>query len=222
MPFGGARGVGYGAAMGDLPILYSFRRCPYAMRARMALLASGAAFAHREIMLRDKPAAMLAASPKGTVPVLVLPDGTVIDESIEIMRWALARHDPEGWLAREDDALVDAFDGRFKYHLDRYKYAARHDVDPLVHRAAGQAMLAELAVRLADRAYLGGPVRGFADVALFPFVRQFAGVDAAWFAAEAAPSVRDWLAALTGSDLFAGAMVRVPVWNPDPVCAIDA
>ena len=141
--------------------LYSFRRCPYAMRARMALLVSGTAYAHREVLLRDKPAAMLAASPKGTVPVLVLADGTVIDESIDIMRWALAQNDPEDWLARADAELVALFDGAFKHHLDRYKYAGRYDADPLAHRAAGLAMLAELDTRLADLEYLAVRTPGF-------------------------------------------------------------
>ncbi len=199
-------------AMSDIPILYSFRRCPYAMRARMALLVSGTGYAHREVVLRDKPAAMLAASPKGTVPVLVLRDGAVIDESLDIMRWALARHDPEDWLARGDAALVAIFDREFKHHLDRYKYAARHDADPLVHRDAGLAMLAGLDARLTGQDYLQGAARGLSDIALFPFVRQFAGVDAAWFAADAPRRVRDWLVRLVESDLFARAMVKVAPW----------
>lgn len=204
-------------AMNDIPVLYSFRRCPYAMRARMALLVSGISYDHREVVLRDKPAAMLAASPKGTVPVLVLADGTVIDESVDIMRWALGQSDPEDWLARGDAALVAAFDGAFKHHLDRYKYAGRHDADPLVHRAAGLVMLAEkLDVRLAERAYLDGAARGFGDIAIFPFVRQFAGADPAWFADHAPRRVQDWLAGLVASDLFARAMVKLMPWADDP------
>lgn len=198
--------------MGDIPILYSFRRCPYAMRARMALLVSATTYAHREVLLREKPAAMLAASPKGTVPVLVLGDGAVIDESIDIMRWALAQSDPEGWLSRADAGLVGEFDDAFKHHLDRYKYAGRYNVDPLAHRAAGLAMLAGLDGRLTKQDYLVGAERGFGDVALFPFVRQFAGVDPDWFAAHAPARVREWLAALTASDLFAQAMVRFAPW----------
>lgn len=201
-------------AMHDLPILYSFRRCPYAMRARLALLVSAAAYAHREVVLRDKPAAMLAASPKGTVPVLVLADGAVIDESIDIMRWALGRNDPEDWLARGDAALIAEFDGAFKHHLDRYKYAGRYDADPLAHRAAGLAMLVErLDVRLAERDYLDGAARGFCDMAIFPFVRQFAGTDPGWFADHAPRRVQDWLAGLVGSDLFERAMIRVTPWT---------
>ena len=195
------------------PILYSFRRCPYAMRARMALLVSGVAYVHREVLLRDKPAAMLAASPKATVPVLLLADGTVIDESIDVMHWALAQHDPEDWLSLADAELVAQFDGAFKHHLDRYKYAGRYGADPLAHRAAGLAILAELDRRLGKLDYLGGATPGFNDIALFPFVRQFAGVDAAWFAAYAPPRVREWLAILVASDLYERAMVRIQPWT---------
>jgi len=198
---------------GDIAILYSFRRCPYAMRARMALLASGVAYAHREVVLRDKPAAMLAASPKGTVPVLVLSDGAVIDESVDIMRWALSQNDPEDWLSRADTQLVAKFDSAFKHHLDRYKYAERHDVDPLSHRAAGLAMLTDVGGRLADQHYLGGATEGFSDIAIFPFVRQFAGVDAAWFAEHAPSRVREWLAGLVASHLFEQAMVKIARWD---------
>lgn len=199
-------------AMSQEPILYSFRRCPYAIRARMAVMASGVSYTHREVLLRDKPAAMLAASPKGTVPVLVLADGSVMDESIDIMRWALAQHDPEQWLAQADQGLIDTFDTAFKHHLDRYKYANRFEGDPLAHRAEGLAQLVNLGERLSDEGYLGGARRGFTDIALFPFVRQFAAVDADWFAASVPVAVRTWLARLTGSDLFQRAMVRKPLW----------
>jgi len=198
--------------MSDDPVLYSFRRCPYAIRGRMALLASGVAYTHREVLLRDKPAAMLAASPKGTVPVLVLGDGSVIDESIDIMRWALAPHDPEHWLAHSDPGLIEMFDNTFKFHLDRYKYADRFDGEPLAHRAAGLAILEQLDERLAGDVYLGGAKRGFTDIALFPFVRQFAAVDADWFETHPPAAVRAWLANLVQSDLFERAMVRKPLW----------
>jgi glutathione S-transferase len=198
--------------MSPLPILYSFRRCPYAMRARMALLASATAVEIREIVLRAKPAEMIAVSPKATVPVLVLPDGTVIDESLDIMRWALALGDPEHWLAGDDAALIAANDGAFKHHLDRYKYPERHRSEPLAHREAGLAMLADLDARLARQAWLGGAARGLADIAIFPFVRQFAATDRAWFDAQPLPALQAWLAALTGSALFERAMLRLPPW----------
>ena len=197
-----------------MDVLYSFRRCPYAMRARMALLMSGARLEIREIVLRDKPAAMIAASPKATVPVLVLDDGQVIDESIDIIRWALGREDPEDWLAGDDNALIGRFDDRFKHHLDRYKYADRHGADPVEHRLAGLAMLQELEGRLASGGNLCREARSLADIAIFPFVRQFASVDRAWFDAQAIPGVRRWLAQHIGSPLFERAMVRLKPWVP--------
>lgn len=197
-----------------LPVLYSFRRCPYAMRARMALLVSGQACELREVVLRAKPAVMLEASPKGTVPVLMLDDGTVIDESLAIMRWALRRHDPEGWLAGDDAALIARNDGAFKHHLDRYKYPSRHGEDPLAHRQAGAEILSDLDARLVASAHLCGARRALADIALLPFVRQFAATDRPWFDALPLPNVQRWLANLTSCDLFTSAMLRVPPWQP--------
>ncbi len=202
-------------AVTDMPVLYSFRRCPFAMRARMALIVSGVVWEHREISLHDKPAAMLAASPKGTVPVLILPDGSVIDESLDIMLWALDRSDPERWMARFDPPLVATFDSAFKHHLDRYKYAARYGEDPLVHRAAGLAMLFRLGQQFGGADFVGGASRGFGDVAIFPFVRQFAGVDPAWFDANAPHDVKRWLKSLVASDLFDRAMTRFAPWSAE-------
>jgi glutathione S-transferase len=198
-----------------VPILYSFRRCPYAMRARMALLVGGAPFELREVVLRDKPAAMIAASPKATVPVLVLEDGAVIDESIDIMRWALRRNDPEDWLAGDDAELIERFDDRFKHHLDRYKYPDRHQAEPVEHRTASLALLGELKQRLATHANLCRETRALADIAIMPFVRQFAAVDRAWFDAQPVPRVRGWLARHVASPLFDQAMLRVAPWAPD-------
>jgi glutathione S-transferase len=194
------------------PVLYSFRRCPYAMRARMALLVSGTVCEIREVKLRDKPAEMIAASPKATVPVLVLSEGTVIEESIDIMRWALRRNDPEHWLDGDDAALIAANDGPFKHHLDRYKYPERHGSDPDEHRAAGVAMLAVLEARLAGSAYLCGERRSLADAAILPFVRQFAAVDRDWFDAEPLPALRRWLMHWIESPQFARIMVNRPQW----------
>lgn len=200
--------------MTALPILYSFRRCPFAMRARMALLVSGRTVELREILLRAKPQAMLDASPKGTVPVLVLDDGSVIDQSLDIMRWALAQSDPEAWLVGDDLALIERFDGPFKHHLDRYKYPNRHGTDPLVHRAAGLEHLQALEQRLAASAFLCGATRTLADIALFPFIRQFAATDQAWFDAQPLPHVQAWLAGLVVCDLFERAMLRMARWQP--------
>ena len=200
--------------MTALPILYSFRRCPFAMRARMALLVSGQTVELREIVLRTKPQAMLDASPKGTVPVLVLSDGRVIDQSLDIMRWALARHDPETWLQGDDAGLIERFDGPFKQHLDRYKYPGRHGSDPIAHRTAGLEHLQLLEQRLGASGFLCGPAPMLADIALFPFIRQFAATDQAWFDAQPLPYVQAWLAGLIASDLFASAMLRPPPWQP--------
>jgi glutathione S-transferase len=126
------------------PVLYSFRRCPYAMRARLALTIAGIRCELREVRLRAKPAAMLAASPKGTVPVLVLADGTVLDESLDIMRWALNHRDPEAWLTRDDAALIAMNDGAFKHDLDGYKYPQRHHSDPAAYRDRGLLFLQTL------------------------------------------------------------------------------
>lgn len=196
-------------------ILYSFRRCPYAMRARIALLASGVPCHIREIVLRAKPEEMIAASPKGTVPVLVLADGTVIDESIDIMRWALRQNDPEGWLAGDDRDLIEANDGPFKHHLDRYKYPHRYNSDALPHREAALSFLMRLDARLATQENLCGDTPTLADFALFPFIRQFAGVDAAWFAAQPLPRLQSWLDRHLASDLFREIMTKHPPWHPE-------
>lgn len=197
------------------PVLYSFRRCPYAMRARLALAVSGVRYELREVKLSDKPAAMLALSPKATVPVLHLADGRVIDESLNIMRWALAAHDPEAWLSRDDPALIAANDGGFKHDLDRYKYPERHGSDARAHRESGLTFLAVLERRLAVERHLCGAQRGLADAAILPFVRQFAGVDPAWFAHQPLAGVQTWLAGHLESDLFAAIMTLRPRWVPD-------
>ena len=208
---GGAR---LRAAMAEA-ILYSFRRCPYAMRARMALHVSGVAYEHREVVLRDKPAAMLEVSPKGTVPVFVTAEGEGLEESLDIIRHALAQNDPEGWLGRDDQALVAANDGPFKHHLDRYKYASRYeDADPDRHRASAIEILAELDQRLSASTYLCGDKPGFADIAIFPFVRQFANHDRERFEGDGMVHLQAWLEGLVSSGLFAAVMEKHPKWEP--------
>ena len=198
-----------------LPVLYSFRRCPYAMRARMALWVAGIMVELREVKLAAKPPALLAASPKGTVPVLVLADGRVIDESLDIMRWALGQNDPEGWLAGADPAVIAANDGPFKHHLDRAKYPGRYEEEHTAtdHRAAALALLAPLEARLAEAPYLCGDRRSLTDIALLPFIRQFAAIDPAWFAAQANPRLQAWLDELLASDLFAAVMPKFAPWK---------
>jgi glutathione S-transferase len=203
------------------PVLYSFRRCPYAMRARLALAVSGTRCELREVKLSAKPSAMLQASPKGTVPVLVLPGGAVIDESLDIMRWALAAADPEAWLLCEDAALIDRCDGRFKHDLDRYKYPERQGSEPLYHRARALDFLELLERRLEDTAQLCGTTRGMTDAAIMPFVRQFAAVDPEWFASLPLNRLQAWLEGHLASDLFATIMARWTPWVPgdDPLFA---
>lgn len=204
------------------PTLYSFRRCPYAMRARLALAVSRQKCALREIVLRDKPAEMIALSPKASVPVLHLTDGRVIDESLDIMLWALNRNDPAKWLEAQNGslpemmALIAESDGPFKHHLDRYKYAVRYEAgtDPLYHRAEGAAFLRALDDRLLGKGQLFGAHPALADIALFPFVRQFANTDRAWFDAQPWSTLHTWLDGHLASDQFRRVMQKWPVWAP--------
>jgi len=191
--------------------LYSFRRCPYAMRARMALRYSGVPVEIVEVSLKAKPAAMLAISPKGTVPVLEA-DGRVIDESLEIMRWALAQHDPDDWLLDGDSRiaeLIEANDQVFKVHLNRYKYAERYPEQPMeVYRAEGAVFLQRLDGLLEGRDYLLSDHLSLADVALLPFVRQFAHVDREWFAQTPYVRLQAWLQRFLESNLFTSIMKK--------------
>jgi len=165
-----------------LPVLYSFRRCPYAMRARMAINQADKVVELREVVLRDKPAHMVELSPKATVPVLWLEDGTVIDESLEVMAWAA---DYTNWpsllLETNNGDLISKNDTSFKFHLDKYKYPNRYeDTDALEHREAALAILKNIEANLQDD-WLGGSEPNFSDIAILPFVRQFRGVDTDWF-----------------------------------------
>lgn len=204
----------------ELPILYSYRRCPYAMRARLALRYAGLAVEIREIQLRDKPAAMLQASPKGTVPVLVLPNGQVLEQSLDIMAWALAQQDPEGWRQPQFEAQAQAWiarnDGPFKLLLDRYKYPERHPQAPQTQwrQEAEALMLAPMEQALQQQRYLLGDSPSWADMALMPFIRQFARVDLAWFETASYAALRAWMAGLEGSALFEAIMHKQAVWQP--------
>lgn len=186
------------------------------MRARLALAVSGQRCELREVVLRAKPPELLSASPKGTVPVLVLPEGEVIDQSLDIMRWGLARHDPQQWLAAEGqtDALIEQCDGPFKTHLDRYKYPVRYDqADPLAHRSAAAEILAVWNERLGLSAYLLGPRATLADMAIAPFVRQFAQVEPEWFDSQPWPGVQRWLKAFLTDALFLSIMHKYAAWQ---------
>ncbi|MGP6423735.1 glutathione S-transferase [Pseudomonas pharyngis] len=191
--------------------LYSFRRCPYAMRARMALRYSGVPVEIVEVSLKAKPAQMLAISLKGTVPVLDA-DGQVIDESLEIMHWALAQNDPDNWLLGGDSRiaeLIEANDQVFKIHLNRYKYAERYPEQPLeVYRAEGALFLQRLDELLEGCDYLLTAHPSLADIALLPFVRQFAHVDRDWFAQTPYVRLQAWLQRFLESELFTGIMKK--------------
>jgi glutathione S-transferase len=200
--------------MPPLPILYTFRRCPYAIRARLAIQVAGIAVEKREVVLKAKPAHLLTISPKGTVPVLQLPDGRVIEQSLDIMHWALAQNDPQGWLAHGDplqaQQLLDTNDGPFKRLLDAYKYPERHPQRTSTqHRdEAVQMVLAPLDARLHQHPQLMGEQVHLVDMAVLPFVRQFAQVDADWFAGAPLPALMRWLHAHLSSPLFESVMQK--------------
>jgi glutathione S-transferase len=191
--------------------LYSFRRCPYAMRARMALRYSNVPVEIVEVSLKAKPTEMLAISPKGTVPVLDA-GGQVIDESLEIMRWALAQNDPQDWLLAGDSRiaeLIEANDQVFKVHLNCYKYAERYPEQPMeIYRAEGALYLQRLEELLEGREYLLGDHPSLADIALLPFVRQFAHVDREWFAQTPYVRLQAWLQRFLESELFTSIMKK--------------
>jgi len=192
------------------------------MRARMAIARAGIECRLREVVLRDKPAEMLDASPKGTVPVIVKLDGTVIEESIDVMAWALAENDAGDWLtpdqgSRADmDALVAECDGPFKRALDRYKYPNRYEDEGVVReeqRGLGLAFLEMLDAQLDGRQHLFGDRVSYADIAIFPFIRQFANTDRTWFDALPLSRVQAWLAHHLDSDLFKQIMPKYPQWR---------
>ena len=193
------------------PILYSFRRCPYAMRARMSLLESDGEVELREVILRDRPEHMMEISPKGTVPVLFLPDGTVIEESLDIMLWSL----DESWLVGDWKNLIDVNDGKFKHHLDRYKYNNRYEnvLSSEEHREHAVSILKTYDERLSKQAYLCGDSISIADLALSPFVRQFANTDRAWFDQIPLPHLHNWLEGILESHLFQACMVKHKQWQ---------
>ena len=196
-----------------LPILYSYRRCPYAMRARMALTVANIAVEIREISLREKPTHMLEISPKATVPVLMLPDGKVIEESLEIMYWALKEHALGANIHKSCRALIIENDTSFKLVLDAYKYPERHkNLTQPQSRAHGEVFLQKLECLLENNIYLLDAKPSLADIAIFPFVRQFAAVDRAWFEGVPYSKLRAWLNYWISSDLFKNIMTKNPTF----------
>lgn len=211
--------LGLIAAFMSLPILYSFRRCPYAMRARMAIVAAGVQVELREVVLRDKPAEMLQLSPKGTVPVLALESGEVIEESLDIMHWALSQADPLGLNVVKQErtaSLIAQNDGDFKHWLDRYKYADRFpEQDETYYRDKGCETLAVLEGLLAEQggAALLARQDSLADYALFPFIRQFARVNEAWFLQAPHPLLIAWYQRWLLNPAFTTVMRKYPKWE---------
>lgn len=202
----------------NLPILYSFRRCPYAIRARMALAYAGISCELREVSLKNKPEAMLAISPKGTTPVLQLSNGLVLEESLDIMDWALKQNDSEGWLALSDTALelskdlIATNDLKFKVHLDHYKYYNRFPEEQQeVYRSWGEIYLQTLEKQLQHHQFLLAEHITLADVAIFPFIRQFAYVDWNWFQSSHYQYLQRWLNWHENSRLFQQVMLKTPV-----------
>jgi glutathione S-transferase len=193
----------------SIPVLYTFRRCPYAIRARMALHYAGVAYAPVEVDLKHKPEALLRHSPKGTVPVMVLADGRVLEESLDIMRYALSLADPEGWQHPEAEALIRQHDERFKPLLDRYKYHIRHPELPReAHQQAGEVFLGFLEEKLAHNPYLIAPRPTLADAAILPFVRQWHGVDGQ--SLPCFPALWGWFQQMTHFPWFTQAMGALP------------
>ena len=204
--------------MPTLPCLYSFRRCPYAMRARLGLLFAEQQVELREVVLKNKPQQMLDISPKGTVPVLQLIDGTVIEQSREIMLWALEQNDPENLLDKtvlnEANMLIDQNDNEFKYWLDRYKYADRHlEMTQEEYRQQGEVFLQRLDALLSKNSYLLGANIGVADIGIMPFVRQFAHVDREAFYGLPYPNLQRWLQDWLHHPLFLQVMTKFKPWE---------
>jgi len=203
-----------------LPILYSFRRCPYAIRARLAIAVSQQAVQLREIELKHKPAALLTVSPNKTIPVLQFGDPchqpSVLTESLDIMIWALSKHDPQHWLAaplKEMLLLIEKNDHEFKPWLDKYKYADRYpEHDKNYYREQAEVFLIRLEKRLAETPYFYGQHATLADMAIFPFIRQFANVDQHWFQHSAYKQLNRWLHHLINTSLFAACMQKYPTW----------
>ena len=202
----------------NLPILYSFRRCPYAMRARMAIHISGQKCELREVLLRDKPPSMLEYSAKGTVPVLILQDGKVIDESLDVIDWALNLNDPDNWQRSKDTKktkeLIKINDGEFKYHLDRYKYSKRYDnEDPEFHRKKCLKFIESINNELNNSEYIFDDNISYADIVLLPFIRQFRIADIEWFDSLPYDNLKKWLSSFLDSSLLNSIMKKYDLWK---------
>lgn len=207
----------------SLPILYSLRNCPYAMRARIAIFKAKKTVILRDIVLSDKPKEMITASPKATVPVIVLPNGTVIDESFDVMLWALTEHDPDDLLQSKNPQflttmlnIIKSFDQNFKACLEQYKCAKRYRENNISEcRAACEQYIQTLEVRLTEHDFLLSDKESLADIALLPFIRQFARIERQWYLQSPYPKVRQWLNNYLQSPMFTKVMAKYPLWLDD-------
>ncbi len=205
----------------DLPILYSLRRCPYAMRGRMGIALSKQKVLLREIVTKDKPSELLASSPKGTVPVLVLPNGQIIEQSIEVMNWALKHNDPQDLLRSSNPTLSEQIqqlirinDDDFIGHLEKYRASVRYrNIDVELRRHACEVFISQLEARLTNQPYLFGETPSLADFAVMPFVSQFVRVEKKWFVKSEYQNVGRWLRAHLDSKLYTQVMKQYPLWN---------
>ncbi|TKF82884.1 glutathione S-transferase [Vibrio sp. F13] len=205
----------------DLPILYSLRRCPYAMRGRMGIALSQQKVLLREIVTKDKPSELLASSPKGTVPVLVLPNGQVIEQSLDVMNWSLQQNDPQDLLrssnptlSEQVQQLIKTNDEEFIGHLERYRASVRYrNIDVEQRRQACETFIKQLEVRLTDQPYFFGESPSLADFAVMPFVSQFVRVEKKWFVQSEYQNVGRWLRAHLESKLYTQVMKQYPLWN---------
>ncbi|MBL4682115.1 MAG: glutathione S-transferase [Pseudomonadales bacterium] len=207
--------------MNNQPILYTFRRCPYAIRARMGLAYANVDFEHREVTLKNKPTNMISLSPKGTVPVLKLLDGTVLEESLDILIWAIGQKDVDGWMTypakrlSEMAALIAENDFEFKIHLDHYKYADRFpEASQEEYRSRCEPFLLSLEKRLTENPFLFSHQIAYADIAIVSFIRQFSKVDETWFSHAPYPRLKIWLNHLINSTLFLSIMKKYKAWQP--------
>lgn len=204
----------------SLPVLYSLRNCPYAMRARIAIFKAKQTVQLRDVVLSNKPAEMIAASPKATVPVLVLPDGVVVDESLAVMLWALNETDPDDLLHKQNEhsllamlELINTFDHEFKAYLERYKCAKRYKENNIDEcRALCEQLIQVLEDRLKNHNFLLSDRESLADIALLPFIRQFARVERQWYLQSPYPNVRNWLNNYLQSPMFTKVMAKCPLW----------
>lgn len=203
------------------PVLYSLRNCPYAMRARIAIYYAQQPVILRDVVLTNKPEAMLLASPKGTVPILVLADKQIIDESLEVMLWALKTSDPDDFLQtnnidslKEMLKIIALFDTDFKTCLEAYKCAKRYHEDTLIDcRQACEVYINELEQRLSRHDYFISSKASLADIALLPFIRQFARVERQWYLQSPYPKLRQWLNRYLQSPMFTQVMAKRPLWT---------